>query len=100
MGVAESMDDVRVGAVLRPPIVNRDPPKVGQHPGVIDALGATAIMQRIEGQRLGTGAVKPPSPPAGASARLVEMHDRRVDDLLVYPVKERAQIISAVLDER
>jgi hypothetical protein len=52
MGVAESVDDVRVGAVLRPPIVDRDPFKARQHPGVIDPLGATTIVQRIEGERL------------------------------------------------
>jgi hypothetical protein len=34
------------------------------------------------------------------SILVAEMHDRRVDDLLMYPVEERAQITSAVLDER
>ena len=59
---------------------------------MIDAFGATAIVQRIEGQRLCACAVKPPSAPADANARLIEMHDGRVDDLLVHPVKERAQM--------
>jgi hypothetical protein len=27
------------------------------------------------------------------------MHDGRVDDLLMHPVKEHAQIIGAILDE-
>jgi hypothetical protein len=67
---------------------------------VIDALGATTIVQRVEGQRLGACAVKPPPPSAGANACLVEMHDRGVDDLLMHPVEEPVEIISAILDER
>lgn len=100
MGVAESVDSTRVGAVLRPPIVDRDPLKVREHPGVIYALSATTIVQRIESQRLGAGAVKPASPPARTNARLVEMHDRRAGDLLAHPVEERVQVIGAILDER
>ena len=48
MGVAEGVGGAPVGAVLRPPIVDRYPLKVRQHPGVIDALSATTIVQRIE----------------------------------------------------
>jgi len=100
MGVAESVDGTRVGAVLRPPIVDRDPLKVREHPGVIDTLGATTVVKRIEGERLGAGAVKPAPSSARANACLVEMHDRRAGDLLMHPVEERAQIIGAILDKR
>src|ERR1700733_2878373 len=100
MSVAESVCGARVGAVLRRAIVDGDPLEMRQHPGVIDPLGATTIVQRIEGQRLGAGAVKPPPPSPGANASLVEMHDRGAGDLLMHPVGELALIISAVLDER
>jgi hypothetical protein len=100
MGVAEGMDDTGVGTVLRSPVVDRDPVKARQHPGVIDPFGATTVVQRIEGQRAGAGAVKPPPPCASTNACLIEMHDRRAADLLVHTVEEPAEITGAILDER
>jgi hypothetical protein len=91
MGVAQGVGRGRVGTVLRPAVVDGDPLEVRHHAGVVDALGAAPVVQGVQRQRLGAGAVKPPQPAAGASAGLVEVHDRRVDDLLVHPVEELAE---------
>lgn len=99
VGVAERVGGCGVGAVLGPAVVDGDPLKVRHHAGVVDALGAAPVVQRVERQRLSAGAMKPAQPATGASAGFVEMHDRRADDLLVHPVEELAEIIGAFLDE-
>lgn len=69
------------------------------HAGVVDALSSAPVVQRVEGQCLCARAVQPASAATDASAGLIEVHDRRVDDLLVYAVEELIEVRGTVLDK-
>ncbi len=99
VGVAQRVDGVLIGAVLRPAIVHGDSAEARHHASVVDALGSAPVVQGVEGQRLGARAVQPSSTAAGASAGLIEVHDRRVDDLLVHALEELVEVLGAFLDE-
>jgi hypothetical protein len=93
------VDGVLIGAVLRPAVVHGDSMESRHHAGVVDALGSAPVVQGIEGQCLGARAVQPPSTPGDTRAGLIEVHDRRVDDLFMHAVEELVEVLSAVLDK-
>lgn len=99
VGVALRVDGVLIGAVLRPAVVHGDSAESRHHTGVVDARGPAPVVQRVEGQRLGARAVQPASAATDASAGLIEVHDRRIDDLLVHAAKELIGVRSTILDK-
>src|SRR5664279_5015017 len=80
MDVAQAVLAAFVVAVRRPPVMNRDSVKFGQHVRVVDRFAPTPGMRRVPGERLGRGAVNPAEPAGDPGASLIEMTDRRAGE--------------------
>src|SRR5680860_1797468 len=81
MDVAQGVLGLGVAAVGLKAVVDGDPGEVGQHAGVVEAVEAALVVQRVERRLVGARAEQPPQPALGAGAGLVEERDRRRGDL-------------------
>lgn len=99
VGVAQRVRDSVMGSVSRPTVVDRDPLAVGHHAAVIDPFGPAPVMDRIERAALVGGAVQPPCPICDTRAHLIEMDQRRIDQLAMNGVKKLVKITSGGVDK-
>ena len=93
--VAERVPGVGVVAVGLEPVVDGDAPEVREHAGVIEPVEAAFVVQRVERQPVGAGGEQPAQATLDASAGLVEVRDRRGDELAVHLVQEPLEILAA-----
>jgi len=88
VGVAQRVDGVGVATVGLQSVVDGDSAEARQHAGVVDALVTAFVVQRVERQRGGARGVQPAQPALDASARFVEVRDRRDEQLAVNLIEE------------
>lgn len=100
MHVAQGVIDVGVAAVRLKAVVNCDPAKAGQDPGMVQAVVAAFVVQRVVGQPVGARREQPSQPAVGTRPGFVEVRNRRGDDLGMDLIKERLQVLRALGHER
>jgi hypothetical protein len=100
MHVAEGVLEVGVLAVGLEAVVDRDAAEDREHAGVIEAVKAAFVVQRVERQPLGARGEQPAQLPLRTGAGLVEVRDRRGGDSGVHLVEKRLQILGRLGHER
>ena len=79
MNVAQRVLGVAVAAVRLEAVVDSDAREGGEDAGVVEAVEAAFVVERVEREPVGAGREQPAQPALHAGAGLVEVRDRRAD---------------------